>query len=37
MPLIATEAGQEFLIVDRAPSIDNVQVLALGQAITLII
>jgi ureidoglycolate lyase len=37
MPLIATEAGQEFLIVDRAPSIDNVQVLALGQPITLII
>lgn len=37
MPLIATEAGQEFLIVDRAPGVGNVQELTLGQPITLII
>lgn len=37
MPLISTEAGQEFLIVDRAPGVDNIQLLTLDQAVTLIV
>ncbi len=35
MPLIATETGQRFLIVDRTPSSDNVDVLSLKQAVNL--
>ncbi len=35
MPLIATETGQKFLIVDRAPGIDNVQERVLEHTVTL--
>ena len=35
MPLIATETGQKFLIVDRLPGDDNVQVLTLEQTVIL--
>ena len=37
MPLIATEAGQRFLIVDRSPGTDNVQERVLDQPVTLLI
>jgi ureidoglycolate lyase len=35
MPLIAMEAGQEFLIVDRLPRSDNCEELILGEALML--
>jgi len=35
MPLIATETGQKFLIVDRTPGADNVEELSLEQAVYL--
>jgi ureidoglycolate lyase len=35
MPMIAMEAGQEFLIVDRAPSTDNCEEFILGNPLLL--
>ena len=35
MPMIATEPGQEFLIVDRAPPDDNCDEVILGQSLIL--
>lgn len=35
MPMIALEAGQEFLIVDRSPRKDNCEEFILGDALTL--
>ena len=35
MPMIAMEAGQEFLIVDRAPTKDNCEEFVLGDPLTL--
>ena len=35
MPMIAMEAGQEFLIVDRAPTTDNCEEFVLGDPLTL--
>ncbi len=35
MPMIAMEAGQEFLIVDRAPSTDNCEEFILGDPLLL--
>lgn len=35
MPLIATEGGQSFLVVDRAPGHDNCEERVLGEAILL--
>lgn len=35
MPLISTRAGQKFLIVDRAPGIDNCEEYVLGRSVVL--
>ena len=35
MPMIAMEAGQEFLIVDRAPATDNFEEFIFGNPLTL--